>query len=482
MADRRATPEARPAATTLGGLRAVGHESRSTREEMRANLARRLTAGAGGEALSTPLFAGIVGYEVTVIPEIENAVLSGHHMVFLGERGQGKTRLIRSLVDLLDPWIPVVQGCEINDDPFEPICAGCRRLLAERGEDLEVDWLGRDSRYGEKLATPDVAIADLIGEIDPVKIAEGRYLSDAEAIHFGLIPRTHRGIFAINELPDLTEKVQVGLFNLMEERDIQIKGHKVRLPLDVVVVATANPEDYTSRGRIVTPLKDRFDAEIRTHYPLTLDHEIEIALGEVRTDERDGVPVRVPGYMSEIVARITMEARKAPEVSQASGVSVRVTINNLETLIANAEKRALRCGEQEIVPRMTDLPALSASTRGKLEFEYGMEIGGELEVVERIVGRAVKAAFDERSAEIDAGPIVEYIGEGWGVAVSDTMPASEYLAGIGSIPGMREALDKLGPFESPGLMASAAEFLLEGLHLSERLNRDREGGRYSYNA
>jgi magnesium chelatase subunit I len=449
---------------------------------MRANLTRRLASGSGGQTPSAPLFAGIVGYDVTVIPEIENAVLSGHHMVFLGERGQGKTRLIRSLVELLDPWIPVVRGCEINDDPFAPICARCQRVLAERGQDLEVDWLGRDSRYGEKLATPDVAVADLIGEIDPVKIAEGRYMSDEEAIHFGLIPRTNRGIFAINELPDLTEKVQVGLFNLMEERDIQIKGHKVRLPLDVVVVATANPEDYTSRGRIVTPLKDRFDAEIRTHYPLTLDHEIQIASGEVRPEARDGLPVRLPDYLSEIVARITMEARRAPEVSQASGVSVRVTINNLETLISNAEKRALRCREQEIVPRMTDLPALTASTRGKLEFEYGMETGGELQVVERIVARAVKAAFDARSAGIDAGPIVKYIGEGWGVAVSDTMPASEYLVGIGSIPGMRAALDGLGAFESPGLMASAAEFLLEGLHLSEQLNRDREGGRTTYSA
>ncbi len=452
------------------------------------NLGREAEASSGPGTVSAPrhatLFHGIRGYEDTVLPEIENAVLCGHHMVFLGERGQGKTRLIRSLVDLLDPWVPVVAGCEINDDPLAPVCARCRRLAAEQGDSLAIDWLAREDRYGEKLATPDVSIADLIGEIDPVKIAEGRYMSDAEAIHFGIIPRSNRGIFAINELPDLTEKVQVGLFNLMEERDLQIKGHKVRMPLDVVVVATANPEDYTSRGRIVTPLKDRFDVEIRTHYPRTIEDEVAIALCEVGLDRRpsDRLPVRLPDFMADIVARITMEARETPEISQESGVSVRVTINNLETLIANAEKRAIVCDESEVVPRVTDLPALVASTRGKLEFEYGMQRGGELEIVERLVSRAIKASFDARSAGIDATPIVQYVCEGWGVAVSDTMPSAEYLAGIGSIPGMRGALNALGPFESPGLMASAAEFLLEGLHLNEKLNRDREGGRFTYNA
>jgi magnesium chelatase subunit I len=340
--------------------------------------------------------------------------------------------------------------------------------------------VGRDSRYGEKLATPDVTIADLIGEIDPVKIAEGRYMSDEEAIHFGIIPRTNRGIFAINELPDLTEKVQVGLFNLMEERDLQIKGFKIRLPVDVVIVATANPEDYTSRGRIVTPLKDRFDAQIRTHYPRSIAEEIAIMEQEAVVGERAGRAVRVPGFIKEILARITMEARSAPEVNQSSGVSVRVTINNYETLIASAEKRALRCDEPEIVPRITDLPAIAASTIGKLELDYGLEQEGETGVFERLLGRAVKAAFDANVDGAALGPIVEYIGQGWGVAVSDTMPSSEYLAGISSVPGLRDAVDRLGPFESPGLMASATEFLLEGLHLHERLNREREGGRFTY--
>jgi magnesium chelatase subunit I len=460
-------------AATVAQLKAAGYRLRTTRQEMRDNLLARLGRG-------ERLFDGIIGYDDTVVPEIENAILSGHHMVFLGERGQGKTRIIRRLVDLLDAEVPAVRGCEINDDPLRPVCASCRRALAEHGDALEVEWVGRDQRYGEKLATPDVTIADLIGEIDPVKIAEGRYMSDEEAIHFGIIPRTNRGIFAINELPDLTEKVQVGLFNLMEERDLQIKGYKVRLPVDVVIVATANPEDYTSRGRIVTPLKDRFDVQIRTHYPRTIAEEIAIMEQEADVAERAGRPVRVPGFIKEILARITMEARSAPEVNQSSGVSVRVTINNYETLIASAEKRALRCDEHEIVPRITDLPAIAASTVGKLEFDYGLEQDGESSVFDRLLGRAVKAAFDANADSAILASVVEYIGQGWGIAVSDTMPSSEYLAGISSVPGLREAVDRLGPFESPGLMASATEFLLEGLHLHERLNREREGGRFTY--
>jgi len=473
---RPISPNDPPPARTLAELKSQGYRSRGLRQELRDNLLARL----GSDRGEATLFEGIVGYRDTVIPEIENAVLSGHHMVFLGERGQAKTRLIRRLVELLDPWAPVVAGCEINDDPLRPVCASCRRRAAERGDELEIAWIGRDARYGEKLATPDVTVADLVGEVDPVKIAEGRYLSDQDAIHFGIIARTHRGIFAINELPDLTEKVQVALFNLMEERDLQIKGYKVRLPLDVLFVATANPEDYTSRGRIVTPLKDRFDVQIRTHYPRTLADEITIMLQEAGVEERGGRPVRVPDFLSEIVARLTIEARGAPEINQSSGVSVRVSINNFETLIANAEKRAVRNHESEIVPRITDLPSLFASTNGKLEFDYGAEVGSEQVVHDRLLGRAVRAAFDARVDEALLAPIVEYIGEGWGVAVSDTMPAAEYAAGIQSIPGMRAALDRLGAFESPGLLASAAEFVLEGLHLRERLNRDREGGRYTY--
>ncbi len=427
-----------------------------------------------------PLLTGVLGYEDTVVPELENAILSGHHIILLGERGQGKTRIVRQLVELLDPWIPFVAGCEIHCDPLKPICSACRSKSVEAAEELPIDWLPRDLRYGEKLATPDVTIADLIGEIDPVKIAEGRYLADEETIHFGIVPRSHRGIFAINELPDLTEKVQVGLFNVMEERDLQIKGFRVRLPIDVVVVATANPEDYTSRGRIVTPLKDRFDAQIRTRYPRTILDEIAIMEQEAAVGDRDGRALRVPGFMKEILARLTFEARRAPEVNQASGVSVRVTINNYETLIASAEKRAVRCGESEIVPRITDLSSLLASTLGKLELEYDVEQKKEEELFDRLLARAIKATFEECARELSLDPIVAYIEEGWGVAVSDTMPSADYLDGIASIPGLRSAIDALGSFETPGLMASATEFLLEGLHVNERLNRDRDGGRYLY--
>jgi magnesium chelatase subunit I len=307
-------------------------------------------------------------------------------------------------------------------------------------------------------------------------------LADEETIHFGIVPRTHRGIFAINELPDLTEKVQVGLFNVMEERDLQIRGFKVRLPLDVIVVATANPEDYTSRGRIVTPLKDRFDVQVRTHYPRTIDDEIAVMEQEVSVAPRSGREIRVPRFMREILAGITFEARQAPEISQTSGVSVRVSLNNLETLLSCAEKRALVCGENEIVPRITDLPSIGASTVGKLELDYGLEEGDETGLLDRLVGRAVKATFDRYVEVEELESVVRYIDEGWGVAVSDAMPSVDYAEGIASIPGLREAIDKLGPFETPGLMACAAEFLLEGLHLHEKLNRDRDGGRATYHA
>ncbi|HYB97917.1 MAG TPA: AAA family ATPase [Candidatus Limnocylindrales bacterium] len=466
----------RPA--TLAELQASGYRTRSVRDEMRENLLALLASEEGARAV----FGGIVGYEETVIPEIENAVLSGHHMVLLGERGQAKTRLIRALINLLDEQVPAIAGCEIHDDPFAPVCAVCRRRAAAEGGELPVVWIARDARYGEKLATPDVTVADLIGEIDPIKIAEGRYLSDEEAIHFGIIARTHRGIFAINELPDLTEKVQVGLFNLMEERDLQIKGHKIRLPLDVVVVATANPEDYTSRGRIVTPLKDRFDVQIRTHYPRTVAEEIAIMEQEVAGSDRSGRPVRVPDFMKEVIARMTMEARKAPEVNQSSGVSVRVSINNYETILANAEKRAVRCGESEIVPRISDLHALFASTNGKLELEYGLDSAKEAAVVDRLLSVAVKTVFDSRLSVAQLQPVLEYMGQGWGVAVSDSMPAADYLEGLSSIPGLREVIEHLGPFESPGLTAAAIEFVFEGLHLLKKLNRERQGGRLSYAA
>src|SRR5713226_3899380 len=350
-------------AKTLGELKKSGYAVLPVREEMRKNLVHCLETG-------ERILQGIIGYDETVIPEIENAVLSGHHMVFLGERGQAKSRIIRSLLSFLDDHIPIVQGCEINDNPFAPICRACQRRLEKEGDGLPIEWIDRDRRYGEKLATPDVAIADLIGEIDPIKVAEGRYLADEETIHYGLIPRTNRGIFAMNELPDLTEKVQVGLFNLMEERDVQIKGYKIRLPLDVVIVASANPEDYTSRGRIITPLKDRFDVQIRTHYPRTIQDEIAIMEQEAPARQTGARPLRVPPFLKEILAQLTMEARASTEINQTSGVSVRVTINNYESILSNAEKRALRLHEPEIVPRLSDLPSLFASTAGKIEVEY----------------------------------------------------------------------------------------------------------------
>jgi magnesium chelatase subunit I len=466
----------RAEAKTVEELRASGYRWRGVRDELRDNLIRAIER----DGDTAKVFSGVIGYQDSVIPELENAILAGHHIVLLGERGQAKTRLIRSLVGLLDERVPAIEGCEIHDDPLRPVCAACRRRAATEKGSLPVEWIPRELRYSEKLATPDVTIADLIGEVDPVRVAEGRYLSDEEAIHFGLAARSHRGIFAINELPDLAEKVQVGLFNLMEERDLQIKGFKIRLPLDVVVVATANPEDYTSRGRIVTPLKDRFDVQIRTHYPKTIAEEVAIMEQEVGSNARLERPLRVADFLKEIVARFTMEARRAPEVNQASGVSVRVSINNYETLLANAEKRALRCREPEVAPRMSDLHALFASSNGKIELEYGLDGARETAVIDRILSLAIKGAFDARIPAAELAPVVEYLGRGWGVAVSDSMPSADYAEALASIPGLREVVDRLGPFESPGLAAAAVEFVFEGLHLLKKLNREREGGRLSY--
>ncbi len=460
-------------ARTLGELKKSGYEVVSVRREMRRNLLERLARG-------DRILPGIIGFDDTVIPEVENAILAGHHMVFLGERGQAKTRLIRSLVSLLDPAIPVVTGCPINDNPFNPICKNCRERLAELGDDLPVTWIGTDHRYGEKLATPDVTIADLIGEIDPVKVAEGRYLADEDTIHFGIIPRTHRGIFAINELPDLTEKVQVGLFNLMEEKDVQIKGYKIRLPLDIVIVASANPEDYTNRGRIITPLKDRFDVQIRTHYPRSLQEEIAIMEQEVAFLSDDLRRIAVPDFMKEIVAHITFEARASNEINQSSGVSVRTSINNYESLLSNAEKRAVRNGESDIVPRPSDLYALLASTSGKIEIDsMGDEREGG-EIFEGLVNRAVLRVFDERCQLETLRGIVTWFEQGGGVEVSDRMRAEEYLEGLQAIPDLQNAVAALGVVESPAYIAAATEFILEGLHLHQKLNKNREGGRFTY--
>ncbi len=460
-------------AKNLGELKESAHPVLTAREEMRKNLVHCLQT-------SKKILPGIIGYDETVIPEIENAVLSGHHMVFLGERGQAKSRIIRGLVSLLDERIPIVQGCEINDNPLAPICRACRRRLDKEGDELAIEWIGREQRYGEKLATPDVSIADLIGEIDPIKVAEGRYLADEETIHYGLVPRTNRGVFAINELPDLTEKVQVGLFNLMEEKDVQIKGYKIRLPLDLVIVASANPEDYTSRGRIITPLKDRFDVQIRTHYPKTIQDEIAIMEQEAAPLDWRSQKVQVPQFLKEILAHMTFEARKSSEINQASGVSVRVTINNYESMISNAEKRTLRLNEGEVVPRISDLHCLLASTAGKIEIEYVGEERKEDELVEKVLNRAILKVFDQYFNVSSLQKVVDYFNSGWGVEVSDFMPSKDYLEGIKEIPGLKEAIRSLGNTDSPALMASATEFILEGLHLHQKLNKEMEGGRITY--
>jgi magnesium chelatase subunit I len=459
-----------PAIRTLGELRASGYHPRGVREELRANLLRRLRDG-------TALCEGILGYEDSVLPALENALLCGHDLIFLGERGQAKTRLIRSLVGLLDEWIPEVAGSEIHDDPLRPVSARGRQLVAEGGDACPVAWLHRDDRYVEKLATPDVSIADLIGDVDPVKVAQGRTLADELTIHFGLVPRTHRGIFCINELPDLTEKVQVGLFNVMEERDIQVKGYRIRLPIDVLVVASANPEDYTSRGRIITPLKDRYAAQIRTHYPRTRALELAIVDREAEVSPLDGIALHVPEFMREIVGEITFQARQSPDVNQTSGVSVRMTIANYETLAASALRRALRNREPEAVPRISDLEALHASMAGKLEFEYAGAERPEEEVIRELVRRATKVVFDERIPLEGMAPVLESFQKGWKVEVSQAMPAREYLAGLDQIAGLEAAAGRLGGGGSEARLASAIEFVLEGLHLANRLNkRARERG------
>ncbi len=459
----------------VGDLKKTNYQVLPIREEMRANLVRMFSSG-------ERLLPGIIGFDDTVIPEIENAVLAGHHIVFLGERGQAKSRIIRGLTVLLDDYIPTIRDAEIPENPLAPISPQARRLAQERGDALEIHWLSRDERYGEKLATPDVSIADLIGEVDPIKVAEGRYLADEETIHYGLIPRTNRGIFAVNELPDLTEKVQVGLFNLMEEKDFQVKGFKVRLPLDVIIVASANPEDYTSRGRIITPLKDRFDVQIRTHYPRSIEEEISIMEQEAAQFSHDGLIFHMPQFIKEICAQLTMEARNSSEINQASGVSVRMTINNFESVTSNAEKRAIRLGEQQVIPRISDLHALYPSTAGKIELEYMGEEQKDEDLIERLVNRAVQKVFDKYLKVENLQPVIEYFSNGGGVEVSDMMPAQEYLEGVQNIEGLRDSLTTLGVDEHPSSLSSATEFILEGLHLHKKLNKESTGGRQTYRA
>jgi magnesium chelatase subunit I len=458
-------------ARTVGELRAGGYERKSVKQELRDNLIGRLVRG-------EPLFPGIVGYEDSVIPQIENAILSGQDIVFLGERGQAKTRLARLLIGLLDDELPVLSGCEINDDPLAPICHACRLRLAERGDAAEVAWIPRDRRYGEKLATPDITIADLIGEVDPIRVAEGRYLSDELTIHYGLLPRTNRGVFTINELPDLAERIQVGLLNIMEERDVQIRGYKVRLPLDLFVVASANPEDYTNRGRIITPLKDRFGSQIRTHYPRRLDDEMAIMDAERTSFPGDDFRSATPDYMKRVVAELTHLARRSPEISQRSGVSVRVSICNYENLLSSALKRAIRLRERAVAPRVSDLGAIVASTSGKIELET-LGDASEDKVLGKLVQRAVLNVFNRSFTTGELDSVVAAFQAGLTIQVSDSMPSAEYVRQIGEVRTLQAAVSKLGALD-PASIAAAVEFVLEGLHLSRKLNKDVQVGHSRY--
>jgi magnesium chelatase subunit I len=462
-------------AKTLGELKKAGWKSVAVKEEIRKNAVARITAG-------EQLFAGVLGFEETVMPQLENALLAGHDIVFLGERGQAKTRIIRSLIFLLDEWMPIVLGSEINDDPYAPVSRQSRELVAQHGDATPISWVHRSLRYGEKLATPDTSIADLIGEVDPIKVAEGRYLSDELTLHYGLVPRCNRGIFAINELPDLSERIQVGLLNVLEERDIQIRGYKIRLPLDVMLVASANPDDYTNRGRIITPLKDRFGSQIRTHYPLDIETEIAVVRQESRPASIGAVQVRTPKFMEEIIATISHLARANSQVNQRSGVSVRLTTSNQELLCANAVRRALRAGETDVAPRVSDLDAIAASTAGKIEID-AVEDGREGQIFQQLVRGAVLQVFKQHSDSENLRAVAEEFSEGVVVQTGEDIISADYVVLLEKMPALRTTISGLtNGDESPAALASAVEFVLEGLHLSKRLNKDATAGRAVYRA
>ncbi len=450
---------------TLGALRASGHEHRPVRTEIRENLLDQMRTG-------QPRFPGIVGFDTTVLPALERALLAGHDLVLLGERGQGKTRLIRALVSLLDEWTPVVDGCEINDHPYAPVCTRCQRLHAEVGDELPVAWKHRSERYGEKLATPDTSVGDLIGDIDPVKVAQGRTLGDPETLHFGLVPRTNRGIFAINELPDLAERIQVSLLNVLEERDIQVRGYVLRLPLDLLLVASANPEDYTNRGRIITPLKDRFGAEVRTHYPLDLDDEVTLVRQEAT------LVATVPDFLIEVIARFARHVRESPAVDARSGVSARFGIAAAETAAASALRRSALTGESPAVARICDLVPTVDTLLGKVEFEVDEE-GREAEVLGHLLRRATVESFRNHLGASDLHALIEKFNEGLIVESGDLVPAQRLLEQIGPIPGLANIMERLGVDEgdeTPALAAAALEFALEGLFLNRRISKDTSDG------
>ena len=460
------TEPGRPA--TLGELRATGHVHRSVKSEIRENLLARLRAGEDA-------FPGMVGFEDTVLPELETALLAGHDLVLLGERGQGKTRLMRTLAGLLDEWSPVVEGCEIGDDPHQPSCVRCRRLAAELGDDLPVTWRHRSERYTEKLATPDTSVGDLVGDVDPVKVAQGRTLGDPETVHYGLVPRSNRGIFGLNELPDLAERIQVALFNVLEERDIQIRGYSLRLPLDLLLVATANPEDYTNRGRIITPLKDRFGAEIRTHYPREVEQEIAVI------EQEADLVAEVPAYLLEVLARFTRHLRDSQSVDQRSGVSARFAIAGAETIAAAALHRATTQGEDEAVARVVDLETAVDVLGGKIEFETGEE-GRESEILTHLLRTAVAETVRAHLAGIDLRLLVEAIEEGAMVGTGARVGARDFLAGLpvlGESDLYDEVCERLGA-TNDGERAAAVELALEGLYLARKIGKDTDGGETFY--
>jgi magnesium chelatase subunit I len=458
--------------TTLGELRSSGWRDRTVKEELRHNVIDRLKAG-------HELFPGILGFEDTAVPALERALLAGHDLVLLGERGQAKTRIIRALVDLLDEEIPVIAGSEVNDSPMAPVSRYGVETVAEMGDATPIAWLSRKRRYAEKLATPDTSVADLIGDVDPIRVAEGRYLSDEFVIHYGLVPRTNRGVFSINELPDLPARIQVALFNVLEERDVQIRGFQVRLPIDVLLVATANPEDYTNRGRIITPLKDRFGSEVRTHYPVDVDHEIEIMDQEARPPAAD-VRVTVPEFMKEILAEFSRHARRSPHINQRAGVSVRLSIANLETVVASAVRRAIRTGETEAVPRVSDLPATLQSSGGRVEFET-FEEDRKDDVLAQLLGHALLEVFVARLQGHDFRWILERFEAGAVVETGDLVPSPAVAGSFAEAPELETLYHRLGlSSPSPAVAAAAVEFALEGLHLTRRLNKHSSGGRNRY--
>jgi magnesium chelatase subunit I len=460
-----------PKPATLGELRAVRYVSRRIKAELRDNLVQRLRS-------RTTAFPGIVGFDDTVLPELESAVLAGHDLVLLGERGQGKTRLMRTVAGLLDEWSPKVAGCEIHDDPYAPVCLRCRALAAAMGDELPVEWRHRDERYTEKLATPDTSVGDLIGDVDPVKVAQGRTLGDPETVHYGLVPRTNRGVFGLNELPDLAERIQVALFNVLEERDIQVRGYSLRLPLDVFLIATANPEDYTNRGRIITPLKDRFGAELRTHYLTNLADEVTLIRQEAT------LVAEVGDHLLEILARLTRSLRESSSVDQRSGVSARFPIAAAEGVAASALRRSARVHDHEAaVARTCDLAVVLPTLLGKIEFEMGEE-GRERAILEHLLRLATAATFRDRLSGLDLSGFTAVFAQGAIVESGDLVSASDLLTQLGAVPGLFKVLNRLGYDDAAGRgqVAAAAEFTLEGLHLTRRIEKEIIDGRTIYGA